>query len=308
MNVAYTYACKPHNFISTAKAVLVPSCLDLIYGHAMHILQQPSTVSAVLPPYFRKPECQTQREPSVQKQCVLVSCSKCASHCYTRARAHAHTRTRAHTHTRARLLSFLFTGSARRTKQLVFLFVQSLHKDIRSLSHSHNISCSQSQPVLKAAVGSRTDLTLQSTPTKLRCPVTSNTEFWTLALFDVLGSSEKPDRGVSTFRHTLLFPFWQHNPDDGDSRLLWNVVSTMSCSRSRDRACTGKCTVRVQVPSFIVLSLIVLYLSCTSAVPRTHAVRYQYHCVLAAARLKQTTSGAAAQLQLSACCQFLPPL
>lgn len=79
--------------------------------------------------------CHTQRKPSIQQQCVLVSCSKCASHCYT------------HTH----LLSLVFTGCARRTKQLAVLFVRSLHKDTRSLSNSHNISCSQCQPVLKAA-------------------------------------------------------------------------------------------------------------------------------------------------------------
>jgi hypothetical protein len=130
-------------------------------------------------------------------------------------------------------------------------------------------------------VGCRTDLTLQCAPLKLGCPVTSNTEFSNLALFDGLLSSEKSDSGASVDAQThSAISIWQHNPDDADGKLLWNVTSTMRCNRSHDGICTGKCTVRVQIPSFIVLNLIVLYLSSTSAVPRTLAVRYQYHCIV----------------------------
>jgi len=48
MHVVSTYACNPHNFISTTKTVFVLSSLDLIYGHATHILQQPSDIPSQL--------------------------------------------------------------------------------------------------------------------------------------------------------------------------------------------------------------------------------------------------------------------
>ena len=80
------------NNISTAKAVFVLSCLDLIYGHAMHILQSPQTFHLnclSCPSAMFTETCHTQREPSVLQQIVLVPCSKRTSHCYTHTLARA---------------------------------------------------------------------------------------------------------------------------------------------------------------------------------------------------------------------------
>jgi len=75
----------------------------------------------------------------------------------------------------------------------------------------------------------------------VQSPVNRNSEISPVLLVYCLLTNLKST--VSTFSHTLLFPFWQHKPDYGDSRFLWNVTSTISCSMSRDGTCTGKWTV-----------------------------------------------------------------
>jgi hypothetical protein len=65
------------NFISTTKAVFVLLCLDLIYGHAMHILQQPSDIPSQLSELsFRHVSGNLTVTPKDYRQyCNNVSCS-----------------------------------------------------------------------------------------------------------------------------------------------------------------------------------------------------------------------------------------
>jgi hypothetical protein len=100
-----------------------------------------------------------------------VPCSKCASHCYT------------HTHVR----TYIFLAC-------YFLAVHGVPSSYCSVCSVTTQRHKQPQYQLltsgcpegrrSAVLWYRTDLTLQCAPYKLRCPVTSNSEFSNFALFD----------------------------------------------------------------------------------------------------------------------------